>query len=421
MTPAGYPGEDTMAGTSVAENLARLRVARDLSQEQLAEAAGVGLDTVARIEQGKRTQSRPATLRKLASALGVTIDTLLGHMPAPHSLDIEVVSLRRAINADTDIPGLNDLADSRDVLALPELAAEAHDAWRAYVDGQHTALVHALPLILTDARRIVREAHDDERAGGYRILSTAYRLGAGIAGRLGLDDLAYTSARRAVDEAAKADTPEIERAISLRYLAWTLVRQGLHEDAERVATEAAALIEPRMLDRDPHRAGVFGNLLFNAATAALNNGSTSRADDLLAAAHAAAIRSHGDTATEAAIFGPRVAALQRVDFMVRAGDPERALALANSTPPATGTEVPAFWEAGHRLFLAAAALELRKDKDALNRLAEARDLAPDWVRYQPLGKRVMRTLIDRTTRRRGTVFAELATHYGIITGNNSPR
>ncbi|WP_255637815.1 hypothetical protein [Amycolatopsis sp. DSM 110486] len=64
------------------------------------------------------------------------------------------------------------------------------------------------------------------------------------------------------------------------------------------------MIEPRMLDRDPTRAGVFGNLLFNAATAALNNGSRGRADDLLAAAHAAAVRSRGDTATEAAIFGP---------------------------------------------------------------------------------------------------------------------
>ncbi|WP_033289624.1 helix-turn-helix domain-containing protein [Amycolatopsis jejuensis] len=404
-----------MAETQIGDNLARLRVARDLSQEQLAEAAGVGVDTVARIEQGKRKQSRPATVRKLADALGVTVDALLGQLPAPHSLDVDVVPLRRAINADALIPGLDDLADTREVLPLPELADSAHQAWRAYVDGRHAELLHALPLVLVDARRVVRDTRDDDRAGGYRVLSTAYRLSAGIAGRMGLDDLAYTAARRAVEAAAEADTPEIERAVSLRYLAWTLVRQGLSEDAERVATEAAAAIEPRMLDRDSARAGVFGNLLFNAATAALNNGSTARADDLLAAAHAAAIRSSGDIATEAAIFGPRVAALQRVDLAVRSGDPEHALRLATTVPTTTGGDVPAFWEAGHRLYLAAAATDLRKDRQALGWLAEARDLAPDWVRYQPLGKRVMRQLVGRATRRRGPEFATLAAHYGVIT------
>ncbi|WP_255637814.1 helix-turn-helix domain-containing protein [Amycolatopsis sp. DSM 110486] len=194
-----------MAGAPIADNLARLRVARDLSQEQLAEAAGVGSDTVARIEQGKRTQSRPATLRKLAGALGVSVDALLGQAPAPHSLDVDVVPLRRAINHDAQIPGLDDLADTRDLLTLPELTDTAHQAWRAYVDGRHTELLHALPLVLADARRVVRDARDDERAGGYRVLSTAYRLGAGIAGRIGLDDLAYTAAARAVQVAGESE------------------------------------------------------------------------------------------------------------------------------------------------------------------------------------------------------------------------
>ncbi|MEU6645661.1 helix-turn-helix transcriptional regulator [Saccharomonospora sp. NPDC046836] len=57
------------ASSPLSENLARFRKARDLSQEQLAEAATVGVDTVARIEQGKRTTCRPATLARLASAL----------------------------------------------------------------------------------------------------------------------------------------------------------------------------------------------------------------------------------------------------------------------------------------------------------------------------------------------------------------
>ncbi|WP_245617463.1 hypothetical protein [Amycolatopsis taiwanensis] len=176
---------------------------------------------------------------------------------------------------------------------------------------------------------------------------------------------------------------------------------------------AAEQVQPAMLDRDSTRAGVFGNLPFNAASAALTAGHAARADDLLAEARAAAMRARRDTATEAAIFGPRVAALQHIDHTARAGDPEQALRLAETAPSARG-EVPAFWEAGHRLRLAAASIELRRYPQALSYLAEARDLAPDWVRYQPLGKATMRRIVDHAPRRRGAEFAQLAAHYGVV-------
>ncbi|HKS48764.1 MAG TPA: helix-turn-helix domain-containing protein [Amycolatopsis sp.] len=401
------------AGGSLAENLARFRKARDMSQYELAHAAGVGVDTVARIEQGIRQTSRPATLRKLAAALGVTVERLLGQVSAGQPTEIDVGTLRQAITAGEHVPGLEDFAEPHELIRLDELNRAAHWAWRAYVDGRHAELLHGLPAVLIDARRLVRTATGAEQAGAQRALSTAYRLGAGMAGRAGFDDLAWTSAERALDAARQSDAPDLETAISLRYLAWTLVRQGRLDDAERVAVTAAEQVQPPMLDRDPARAGVFGNLLFNAASAALSAGRPDRAEDLLAEAQAAAMRSRGDSATEAAIFGPRVAALQQVDHAARAGDPETALRLAEAMPPAQG-EVPAFWEAGHRLRLAAASFELRSYERALGYLVEAKDLAPDWVRYQPLGKATMQRLVDRAPRRRGAEFAHLAAHFGVV-------
>jgi transcriptional regulator with XRE-family HTH domain len=399
---------------SLPENLARIRKARDLSQEQLAASAGVAVDTVARIERGERQTTRPSTVNKLAAALGVTPAVLLGILPPARNLgDVGVAELRQAITATYEVPGLSDFAEPAEVLPLDELATTAHRAWRAYVDGRHTELLHALPSLLVDARRLAHSATGDGRAAALRVLSTAYRLGAGIAGRFGLDDLAWTSAERALRAAGNSDSPDLETAISLRYLVWTLVRQGRTEEAERIAVTAAERIEPRMFDHDPDRAGVFGNLLFNAASAALRSGNGSRADDLLAVATAAAVRSGRDRASETAIFGPRVAALQSVDQAVWQGDPEAALRLAEDLPAATGY-VPAFWEAGHRLTLAAAATELRNDRLALACLAEARDLAPDWVQYQPLGVATMRLLVDRAARRRGEDFAALAGHYGVV-------
>lgn len=320
----------------LSENLARIRKARDLSQEALAEAADVGVDTVARIEQGTRTTTRPETARRLAAALGVSVDMLLGNLAVASFATIDVAPLRRAITSDGQIPGLVDFAESEETIPVDELAAAAHRAWRCYVDGRHDELLLALPALLVDARRLIHAGADDDRAAAYRVLSTAYRLGAGMAGRLDLDDLAWTSAERALDAARYSDAPDVESAISIRYLAWTLVRQGRTEEAERVAIAAAQRIQPRMFDRDATKAGVFGNLLFNAATAALVDGNASRADDLLAEAHAAAVRATGDTATEAAIFGPRVAAMQQIDSVARGGDPERALRSNASVPAAQG-------------------------------------------------------------------------------------
>jgi transcriptional regulator with XRE-family HTH domain len=399
---------------SLPENVARIRKARNLSQEQLAASAGVAVDTVARIERAERKTTRPSTVNKLAAALGVTPAVLLGILPPDHSSSAaRVAELRAALTASTEIPGLGDFTEPVEVLPVDVLAHTAHRAWRAYVDGQHDELLHALPALLVDARRLADTTADDAKAAAHRVLSTAYRLGAGIAGRLDLDDLAWTAAERALRAARRSDSPDLETAISLRYLVWTLVRQGRTTEAERVAVTAAERIEPRMLDRDPHRAGVFGNPLFNAATAAIRSGRGDRAGDLLAVAQSAAVRSGHDHASEAAIFGPRVAALQAVDQAVRLGDPEKALHLAERIPESRG-DIPAFWEAGHRLMLAAASAELRKDRLAITYLAEARDLAPDWVRCQPLGATTMRALVDRATRRRGDHFAALAAHYRVV-------
>ncbi len=397
---------------ALSENLGRLRKARDLSQEELAEAAGVGVDTVGRIERGETDTARSKTVAKLARGLRTSEEELLGLASDVEVQDAaSIAALRQAITASTDIPGLSDFAETDEVATPSELAATSHKAWKAYVDGRHAALLYMLPTLLIDARRLVHNTTSDDNATAYRILSTAYRLGAGLAGRLELEDLAWTSAERALAAARNSDSSEMETAVSLRYLVWTLIRQGRAEDAERVAVRAAEQIEPRMLDRDAERAGVFGNLVFNAASAALRLGSSARADDLLAVAQSAAVRAGQDTASEAAIFGPRVAAFQLVDHAMRQGDPEVALQLAQRVPEARGS-VPAFWEAGHCLHLAHAATQIRQDRVALGFLAEARKLAPDWARRQPLGINTMRTLVDRAPRRRGEAFGALAAHYG---------
>lgn len=59
--------------------LRQLRLARGMSQRELAAASGVGRDTISGLEKGER-QARPSTTEKLALALSVTPAQLTGGM-----------------------------------------------------------------------------------------------------------------------------------------------------------------------------------------------------------------------------------------------------------------------------------------------------------------------------------------------------
>jgi transcriptional regulator with XRE-family HTH domain len=58
------------------ERLKELRKLRALSQQELAEAAGIGRATLSRIERGE-TGAHGRTLRRLADALGVSVEELV--------------------------------------------------------------------------------------------------------------------------------------------------------------------------------------------------------------------------------------------------------------------------------------------------------------------------------------------------------
>ena len=376
------------------ENLARVRSARSLTQEELATASGVSIDTISRLERGTHHSARRSTLAALSTSLKVEPGVLLGvHTPEQDASGAD--QLRRAVHA-LDLP---EPAEPVDVPPLGELHRAASAAWSDYLAGQHVALLAGLPSLMEDTRRAVGILHNDHRAEVAGLLATAYRLTAGLAGRIGLNDLAAHSAHRALETARWTSRPELDEAAALRYLAWVLVRQGNFASAERMAVRAAERLDGGLLARpDPDRVGVFGSLMVNAATAAGRAGHRERADDLLAVARAAAVRSGRDRIDETGVFGPRVAAMQAVDNAVRVGDPESALRLADQVPGVSGV-VPSFWEAGHRLHLAAACADLTQWNDVTDHLLTAAKMSAEWTRMQPLARTVAAQLIERKGRR----------------------
>ena len=57
-----------------AENLIRIRKERKLSQEGVARRSGLATVTVSKLEEGKSNDPRMSTVRKLAKALGCSVE-----------------------------------------------------------------------------------------------------------------------------------------------------------------------------------------------------------------------------------------------------------------------------------------------------------------------------------------------------------
>jgi transcriptional regulator with XRE-family HTH domain len=73
----------TEAVVAIKDRLKRLRTAAGLTQQALAFKAGLSMSAVIHIEKGRIPDPRISTLRRLAGALGVTVDELAGPEDEP--------------------------------------------------------------------------------------------------------------------------------------------------------------------------------------------------------------------------------------------------------------------------------------------------------------------------------------------------
>ena len=81
------------AGRALSANLKTLRELRNLTQSELGDRAGMGAASVSHFETGQRAPSLES-LVKLADALDVSVDTLLGRAPVEAGAMIDPIFLR---------------------------------------------------------------------------------------------------------------------------------------------------------------------------------------------------------------------------------------------------------------------------------------------------------------------------------------
>jgi len=359
-----------------------------LTQHQLAERAGVSVDVIQKLEQGRKANARITTLSAIAEALDVDLASLLSrptHLETiPH--DGGLLALRRALTPVVDEPA--EPADPG------ELRDHLTEAWSAYWSGDYDLLAGFLPGVINSARAIA--APD--------LLAEACQVAACTLVHLGHADLSLTAADTALSETRD---PLLHAAAS-GTRSWVLLNQARPSDAAATAIAKADEMEPRR-KAQPAEVSLWGNLLVTAATASARAGNDSEASELLDVAKGAAARLGGPRNDYQTAFGAEQVAMQRVDVAVVAGDYTRALDAAGDMPAVS--TLPLAAQARHRTDLAQSHAALGRYAHAERLLLDIERMAPRWMRYQVFPRTVVGELLG--SRRPSASLLGLARRLGV--------
>lgn len=397
--------------SALGDNVRDKRLAAGLTQETLAHAAGLAPSTVAKLEQGGSV--RIETLHKLAQALRLKTSALMASS-APHtagngeSSPVGLVELRNAL---TPPVGLDDLrietAEAPDLTALREVVRRGSSSYEAL---KFEPVAAHLPQLIRDSAAAVTYFDSGLELGrALSIRSEVLLLTGRYLTAVRQFDLAYYALSGAIHDArAVDDTHTASTAVGI--MSWLMTRQGRFDDAERLATETADRIEPRISQATPERLSSWGWLALHAAAAAVRN---NRADEAaavrrIAASAASALGSRSDESARYGRFDTTVVAMKSLeDELIRdGGDPYRVIDESTGKAPlsdfsmrAAGvSETDNEWNR-HRLTVASAYMMVGDHDSAMDRLVRIEFNNADWLRHQRPARDVVRTVVQGRKRK----------------------
>jgi transcriptional regulator with XRE-family HTH domain len=373
---------------TIGARLRQLRRERNLTQEELSEAAGVSRDIIAKLEQDRRQSARLTTLMKLANALDVELSDLTGKRDRIGS-DRDggrVLALRNALISPAILPDI-DGQDEGEPTSPVELQRAVDAAAGVYWRGDFGALLGRLPGLIAEARH----THASVGPAAVRPLALAYDLGASLMVHLGRDDLAAIGAERAIVAAHGGEDELLWATLHATY-SWVLLHQARLDEAEQLAASMAARIEPSF-SGDAQRVAAWGNLLMTALAPA----AAAKRDvaEYISLAGAGAERLGGRVRFYQSSFGPATVAMQATHAYTVLRDPGRALSAAQRVGPG---DLKGISRGRHLLDVAQAHVDAKHRRAAVERLQEARDLSPVWFRHQGVARSLVRDIRDEETR-----------------------
>ncbi|GAB3444229.1 helix-turn-helix domain-containing protein [Streptomonospora sediminis] len=387
---------NTTADTSIGDRVAELRNRRGLTQEQLADRAGLSVNLIRKIEQN-RGGARMESYHAIARAMGViTLMFAVPGSPAPQpssNQDHALAGIRAAVNPPAGMRGPL-LAMGMDTPDLAMLTQATRRLATHYKNDEYDSVAHLAPAVVRSAHLHVDALDGDQEAAARRLRSDAL----GVAGRYLIQirehDLALVASRDALQDAlAVGDTSRAARAISAQ--AWALLRQGRFSEVEDLCSHSADEVEPAKITKaSPDELAAWGWLLLRASAAAARNNRPQEAATFFGYATSAAAPIDREVENSVGqTFGRLTVAMKGPENALVADRPDKALELAAKLPRDTGDVMRSDWHR-HRIDKANAHTKMGNTDKAETILQNLRQEAPDWLRYQQSARETTEDLLD---------------------------
>lgn len=361
----------------VGQRVRQIRARRGISQQVLADRAGLSRGAISKYEIGERPIDSRRTMLALASALGVTLGELTGyehdrvdpsaagfHASVP---DIEVALWTQGNNTHAAPP-----------CSLDELSATAQRAAELRIACDYATLGPLLAPLLTDSYRHIRDLNGAERERAWDVLAMVAHTTAAALKARGYGALSWTAAQEAENAARNIGGTAAFAATAFARSQVLLSQPGslpaalAHAEgtAERIAADVRTVGEIE----------TYGMLHLQASlvTAALGGEPEPHLNEAAVQASRLAQADPGTSILRNPTFGPANVQLWRMSAAMERREPGQVLALAPTlTPdnlPAEGRRAQYFVEIGR-------AQAMQKNyRDSLYSLLRAEHAAPQHVR-----------------------------------------
>ncbi|MEV7988651.1 helix-turn-helix transcriptional regulator [Micromonospora sp. NPDC085948] len=382
----------------IGRRVARWRVRRSMTQQQLADRICRSKSWVDKVERGVRALDRYSVIQELAEVLRVNPEVLLSQRPQRTPIGtVEGVDDIRAALARYDTSQASERTTE-------EANRQVGYAWLTYQHADYAQLVRTLPGLL-DA---VQGSRSPE------LLVQAYRITSSLLVKLGAADLGWLAADRA--RAAAGDDPLLSAAAVVSIAQALRAQNRDHLALAALLPAANRALPPSTHSGDQEVSGTFvdqtarkpldhrgradrrewaagGTLLVQAALAAAGCGEHRRAGELIdrAAGIATILRGYDDPHRTS--FGPVAVELARVLVAAQRGDAAEAVRRHSTVVRREGwRRLPSEYRGAYLLDVARAYLRVGDLRGAARALVDADHVAPAEVRCRPLARTVIADL-----------------------------
>ncbi|MFF4403472.1 helix-turn-helix domain-containing protein [Streptomyces sp. NPDC001404] len=403
---AAFPGD----------RLRDIRRRRGLTQEALADRAGLSLGVIKKIEGGG--SARLDTYHALARALNVRTSALL-ESAGPHSTrrtdddNINLMPLRQAIAPAITLSGRLVQTDAVYVEPdLQELQRIVREVASAYHSDDYGTVAELLPALVHAAHATVEHFDNGaEHAQALRVRSDVLQMAGRYLTQVRAYDLAHVALRDAVQDAVRlGDMGAVAAAVYQQ--GWLLMRQGRLDEAEQVSVTTAQAVEPRISRASRQTLGAWGKLLVHASAAAARNNRPQEAREMLRLGRTAGAALGGGSAVAESSWGRfdwRTVVFQGIENHLVANRPDRVLRLTERMPQPHDT----VFMRRHLLDVAQAHTMLRQPDEAISILGSLLAETPEWLRHQRMASETFQDALKVSRRRVTRAQRELATFFDL--------